>query len=165
MTREEVQKIFDYENHAAENMNMSDIERYIIMMDAQQTDLIRIQQVLDRTEELDSLDPEEIEELYEEQEFHQNLYEDWYAKLKESMKTKDKAALKEYLDLIQKDADEQFAANKMPLYLPPEKRGELLITTEDSDAYYAKRDLKAKCDCIRAAKIGLHFMLKKAEMQ
>lgn len=165
MTREEVQKIFDYENHTAENMNMSDIERYIIMMDAQQTDLIRIQQVLDRTEELDSLDQEEIDQLYEDQEFRQDLYEDCYAKLKESMKTKDKAALKEYLDLIQKDADEQFAANKMPLYLPPEKREELLTTEEDADAYYAKRDLKAKCDCIRAAKIGLHFMLGKAEMQ
>lgn len=165
MTREEVQKIFDYENHTAKNMNMSDIQMEITMMNSQQTELIRIQQVLDRTEELDSLDPEKIEELYEEQEFHQDTYEVLYAELKKLMKTKDKTALKEYLDLIQKDADEQFAANKMPLYLPPEKRGELLITTEDADAYYAKRDLKAKCDCIRAAKIGLHFMLKKAEMQ
>lgn len=30
---------------------------------------------------------------------------------------------------------------------------------------YAKHVAKARCDCIRAAKIGLHFMLKKAEMQ
>ena len=165
MTREEVQKIFDYENHTAENMNMSDIGMHISMMDAQQTNLIEIQQKLDRTEELDRLYQEEQDQLYEDQEFHQDKYEFLYAELKELMKTKDKTALKEYLDLIQKDADEQFAANKMPLYLPPEKRGELLITTEDSDAYYAKRDLKAKCDCIRAAKIGLHFMLKKAEMQ
>ena len=47
MTREEVQKIFDYENHTAENMNMSDIGMHISMMDAQQTNLIEIQQKLD----------------------------------------------------------------------------------------------------------------------
>lgn len=163
MTREEVQKIFDYENHTAKNMNMSDIQMEISMMDAQQTALIEIQQKLDRTEELDRLDPEEIDQLYENQESTQDTYECCYAKLKEFMKTKDKAALKEYLDLIQKDADEQFAANKMPLYLPPEKRDSL--TTEDDNAYYAKRVAKARCDCIRAAKRSLHFMLEKAEIQ
>lgn len=163
MTREEVQKIFDYENHTAKNMNMSDIGMHISMMDAQQTNLIEIQQKLDRTEELDRLYQEEQDQLYEDQEFHQDKYEFLYAELKELMKTKDKTALKEYLDLIQKDADEQFAANKMPLYLPPEKRDAL--TTEDDNAYYAKRVAKARCDCIRAAKRGLHFMLEKAAMQ
>ena len=41
-----------------------------------------------------------------------------------------------------------------------EKKGDFNMTRE-----YAKRVAKARCDCIRAAKRGLHFMLKKAEMQ
>lgn len=159
MTKKEFQKIYDYEHNDLEEINMSEIDKSISSAIYNRSELIRIEQILDHKEETDNLLKEEIAKLYKDQKRAQQSYDDYCDDLKKLIETKDKTALKEYLDLIQKNAEEEIAANKMPFYLPPEKRGKLSV--KDYDAYVEQRSLKAQWDCIMIAQRELYFMLKK----
>ena len=83
---------------------MSEIDKSISSAIYNRSELIRIEQILDHKEETDNLLKEEIAKLYKDQKRAQQSYDDYCDDLKKLIETKDKTALKEYLDLIQKNA-------------------------------------------------------------
>ncbi len=153
MTKQELQKIYNYENSDLENRNMGEIRKLIYQMSCEQKNIIAADLVLSHNEEAD------YDELYELKEKAESEIDEINDNLQKEMMGKDKAALKEYLDLIQKDAKEQFAANKTPMYVSPEE-----MTVELFDAIQNKRALKAEVDCTNKAQQTFHVMTRQEDI-
>lgn len=154
MEKHELQKIYNYENSSLESRNMSEVGMLINFMATHKADLIYIDQTIGHNEEAN------YDELYEQQEFAQESYDNFRDELKKVMATKDKSALIEYLALTKKDAKEKFETDKTPMYIPQKERD---FTPEEYDAYINKRTLKAQYDSICDAERTFAFMERKID--
>lgn len=166
MTKEELQKIYNYENSNQESHNMSAIRSLIHSM-AHAKGLVAYYESTHKEIGPDRFyddDPKELSEW--EKEYYtvikqandalnhliKNKNADFYdarENLNIVMRRKDPDALKEYLDLIQKDAKEKLGADKTPLK-----------NLSKGLAGLSKSREEAEVECIQDAQTCLYWMVQ-----
>ncbi len=142
MEQLEIARLAELRTSSNEN-GMMDLDMYINLMTVHRSVMIWADQLVDHDEEAD------YDEVYKDRDEAEDLYNDYIALARETMKSKNPETLKEYLGLLRKEAEEKFAADKNPVYAPQAERMEM--SSEQIAGIIQKREALAKTKCVTAA--------------
>lgn len=145
MTNEEISRLAELRTSTDEKTGMEYIDMYVSLMTAHKSTLLYVEQIIDHDEEAD------YDELAQEQEEAQELYDDYSELLKQNIKQKDPKVVKEFLGLLKKESQEKYDAIKSPIYVPVSERME--YSADQINEISDKREAYARTRCVATAQI------------